>query len=363
MRLGEAQILNRLQSIGAEYAPLVIVSIQREFPVSNSARADALMRLRVVNGPSFDALAEITSPASPKNVRMKSLQLLDLIKKAGNKRLIPLLIAPYISPRQADTLKEAGLSWLDLSGNMVIRVRDQIYIERTGRPNRFPDTTPIKRVFQGTASLVARALLLEPGGFDSLSGLADFINKRGASIAVSTTSKVINSLEQDLLVSKEDSRIRVINAPKLLTRLGEGYASASRGQKPAVRRFAIADAARTLESLCSVLDDTYIFCGFYAAQLKGLAASTQITLYSRDFSRVKQASENSLSDLLPDEEFGQLSIIEMKSQIPWFNTQTVNGLRVVDDVELYLEMTIDTPRGPKVADVLQSRILQGFPRG
>jgi hypothetical protein len=50
--------------------------------------------------------------------------------------------------------------------------------------------------------------------------------------------------------------------------------------------------------------------------------------------------------------------IETKDRTPWFNVQTVNGFSVVDDVELYLEMMIDTPRGPKIADLLRPHILQ-----
>ncbi len=363
MRLSEAQIFDRLQGLRTEYAPLILVSIQREQRTADGTSADALIRFKVTGGPSFEALTEVTSLASPKNIRMKSLQLLDILRRRGDSHLVPLLIAPYVSPKQAETLEEAGVSWLDLSGNMVIRAQGQVYIERTGRPNQFPDTAPIKRVFQGTASLVARALLLEPAGFVSLSRLAGFISERGASIAISTASKVLNSLEQDLLVSKEGSHIRVIDPSRLLNRLAEGYASSVRGQKPDMRRFAVRDVERTLQALGPMLGDTYVFCGFYAAELKGLATSTQITMYSRDMSRIRQASETSPSDLLPDEEFGQFSVIEARDRIPWFNADMVNGMRVVDDIELYLEMTMDTPRGPQVADILQSRILRRFSRG
>lgn len=363
MRLTEAQILDKLQNSSVQYTPLILVSIQKEVRTANGMIADAYIRFQLMDGPSFETLAEITSLASPKNIRMRSVHLLDLIRRTGRSDIIPLLIAPYISPKQAATLAETGTSWLDLSGNMTIRVPGQAYIERTGRPNLFPDTAPIKRVFQGTASLVARALLLEPAGFGSLSRLVNFINSRGASITISTVSKVLNSLEQDLLISKEDSHIRAIDPPKLLDRLAEGYASASRGREPGMRRFFVQNMEQPLQRLCPLLGDTYVFCGFYAAELKGLAAGTQITMYVTDLNRTVQTMETFPSLIQADEEFGQLSVIEARDRIPWFNAGTVNSLRVVDDVELYLEMTIDTPRGPKVANILQSRILQRFLHG
>jgi hypothetical protein len=111
------------------------------------------------------------------------------------------------------------------------------------------------------------------------------------------------------------------------------------------------------QDFCSQLGPTYVCCGFYAAELKGLAVSSDITLYVRDMRMVRQASERLGPDLLPDDEFGQVKVIETKDRTPWFNAQTVRGLSVVDDLELYLEMTIDTPRGPKIAEVLRRRLL------
>jgi hypothetical protein len=57
--------------------------------------------------------------------------------------------------------------------------------------------------------------------------------------------------------------------------------------------------------------------------------------------------------------FGQLDLIETKNPCVWFNLQGSKFSKVVDDIELYLEMMIDTPRGPKVAEMLKERILKG----
>jgi hypothetical protein len=354
MRLSEKEIIARLQGMSTQFGPVVLISIQKDAAIEDGLRADARIQFQIPGGPSFEALAEIASVASPKNIRAKCMQLLDLVRKTGNPNLTPLLIAPYVPAKQAEALAEAGVSWLDLSGNMVLRASDRVYIERTGRPNQFPDTAPIKKVFEGTASLVVRALLLQPAGFASLRELVDFINSRSASITVSTVSKVLNSLENDLLISKEGSRIRAVDPSQLLDRLAEGYASSFRKRRSNVYRFAVESVEQVRRTVRSMPESAYIFCGFYAAELKGLAASTQITMYAGDVSRVQQISDS----LLPDEDFGQLSIIEAKDRTPWFNAETVDGVRVVDDIELYLEMTIDTPRGPKVANILRPRILR-----
>jgi hypothetical protein len=358
MRITEAEVVDRFLAMCARYTPLTIVSMTKAAPVTTEVRADALIQFAIEGGPFFRALAEISPLGTPKNIRAKCMQVLDLVRRTRDPELVPLIVAPYIPPGQADVLREAGVSWMDLSGNMVVRTNKGIYIERTGQPNQFPDSAAIKKVFQGTASLVSKALLLKPVGFASLSEINGFIRQRNGSITISTVSKVLRYLEEDLLISRTDSCISASDPARLLARLAEGHAFAARNRRANTSRFAVADTQQTLRDFCSQLGPTYVFCGFYAAELKGLAVSSQITMYVQDLGNVRRASESLGPGVLPDEEFGQLLVIETKDRTPWFNVQTANGFSVVDDIELYLEMMIDTPRGPKTADLLRPRILQ-----
>jgi len=357
MRLGIAAIIERLQSGAAQHAPLSLVCIETEPGGSGGDRADAIVEFRVADGPSFRALVEVLSPASPKRVTEACLQIQHLIECSDDPGLVPLVVAPYIGEKQAATLRRAGVSWLDLSGNMVIRVGEQIYIERTGRPNQFPDSSAIKNVFQGTASLVARTLLLQRCGFGSLAEVVDFVGQRGGTVALSTVSKVLRSLEEDLLISKTGSCIHVLDRDQLLDRLATGYASSSWRARATVRRFVLDDAPSILRQLGLSTESPYVCCGFSAAQLKGLAVDEQISLYVGDMMRFGERIGRIGPALQPDEEFGNLRVIETRSRLPWFNSETIDGMRVVDDIQLYLDMTVDTPRGPKVAEVLRQRIL------
>jgi hypothetical protein len=62
----------------------------------------------------------------------------------------------------------------------------------------------------------------------------------------------------------------------------------------------------------------------------------------------------------PDEEYGQVTFIETKNPCVWFNIQEETFNNIVDDLELYLEMENDKPRGPKIAKQLKERILEEF---
>ena len=365
MRLTEKEIIKYLQNSGGQYAPLLINRLEEQVNLADGYRADAIIEFSIPDGPCFEALAEIKSVATPKNIVATSRQLADYLTKINKPNIIPLLIAPYIGKKQAQMLDDKGISWIDLSGNMCIKVSSKIYIERSGRKNRFPDTAPIKKIFQGTSSLVSRTLLLKPEGFSSLYEIVDFINERNANITLSTVSKVIKSLEEELLINRKGTlltgtTIYVADKTKLLNRLAEGYINSTERKKRKTYRYSTDDSKNLFSAFYErKIDTDYAACGFYAAQIKGLAVTDQITLFVKDIEQVKKASSNNWIKITPDAEFGNLNITEAKEPGVWFNVPRLmcNREAVVDDIELYLELMADTPRGPKIAEQLKQRIL------
>ncbi len=359
MRVTEREIIQYLQRAGDQFAPLTINRLEEQVPLTEGYRADAIIDFSIQDGPSFEALVEIAPVPTPKNVLEKSRQLADYMSKASKPNIIPVVIAPYIGKRQGQILADKGISWMDISGNMSIRVSNQIYIERTGQRNRFPDTAPIKKIFQGTSSLVSRALLLKPEGFTSLYEVVDFINKRNANITKSTVSKVLKSLEEELLVNRSRSLISVTNRERLLEKLTEGYTNSTERKSRETYRFATESTKKLFFDFYQK-QLVYVACGFYAAQIKGLALTDQITILVKDIEQVRMAAKQNWIRITPDAEFGNVSITEVKNPGVWFNVPLpmYNRDVVVDDIELFLEMMVDTPRGPKIAEQLKRRILE-----
>ncbi|MHC4507393.1 MAG: hypothetical protein ACYTAO_00355 [Planctomycetota bacterium] len=357
MRLTEGQIRQSLTNLGERYAPLTIYSLTERTSLPDGCKIDLLIEFSIRNGPSFRAVAEIRTVATPQNILMGARQLAAYVANYKESDRVPLLIAPYIGAKQAKILEEEGISWLDLSGNMSIRVSNRIYIERTGKPNQFPDTAPIKKIFQGTSSLVSRALLLKPEGFSSLYEMVDFINNRNAKITLSTVSKVLKSLEEDLLINKSESLISVVDQEKLLERLAQGYRSSTEQKRRNTYRFVIENIQQLSPGLVGECKD-YLACGFYAAQIKGLAVTDQKMIFVKDIEQFRRKAEEKLLSITADEEFGNVIITETNDPGIWFNPDWRIIDSVVDDIELYLEMMVDTPRGPKIAEQLKRRILR-----
>jgi len=358
MRLTEEQVIQSLKSMGERYAPLMINSIAEQVSLPEGYQVDAVIEFSIQNGPSFKAVVEIAPVSTPQNILRSARQLADYFVKAKKTNMVPLVIAPYISAKQAKILAEKGISWIDLSGNMSVRVSNRVYIERTGKPNRFPDTAPIKKIFQGTSSLVSRAMLLQPDGFESLTKITDFITQRsGKTIMLSTVSKVLKKLEDELLINRSKSLIMAANPEKLLERLAEGYKNSTERKRRNTYKFVI-EGIEQLSDGMTALSKDYIACGFYAAQIKGMAVTDQKAIFVKDIELFRRKAEIKLVSVIPDAEYGNFIITETNDPGVWFNADWRITDSVVDDIELYLEMMVDTPRGPKIAEQLKQRILQ-----
>jgi len=173
---------------------------------------------------------------------------------------------------------------------------------------------------------------------------------------------VLKSLDEDLLIKKADSFISVTNQERLLERLVESYISSIRRRETRVYTFSIPQQ-RYVSMTRNVVKSNYLACGFYAASLKGLATTDEITILVRNMAQAREEFDF----LEPDAEFGNVKFIETKNDEMWFNSvdtalmlgSAINvSIPVVDEMELYLEMMEASPRGPKIAEQLKLRILE-----
>lgn len=133
----------------------------------------------------------------------------------------PMVLVPYISEATATRLREEEISGLDFSGNIAIVIPGEWLVLQTGQPNKYPSNQPIKNVYEGKSALVGRVLLRKPH-FSMVKGVRAEILHRGGSISMGTVSKVLSTLEEDLIVQKQ-SGIRLIQPESLLDRLAQNY--------------------------------------------------------------------------------------------------------------------------------------------
>lgn len=110
-----------------------------------------------------------------------------------------------------------------MCGNGFVEAPGLFSIYRSGKPNEYPDSEPLRSAYRGDSSLVARVLLLRDT-FDLVGDVLEFIETRGGTIALGTVSKALKRLEEDLVIERASTpAVRVIDRKKILDQLTTNY--------------------------------------------------------------------------------------------------------------------------------------------
>ena len=111
--------------------------------------------------------------------------------------MVPIVISKYFSPQKREAFKKMGVNFLDFSGNAYLK-HGNIYIDRMGFPNLFPESRRGRGIFSDKASLILRAMLNE----DRLWGVRELANKIG--LDPGYVSRLFKEMEkQDRLVREK----------------------------------------------------------------------------------------------------------------------------------------------------------------
>ncbi len=196
----------------------------REGGAGGPTRPDGIVTLSW-NGTGFRFAVEYKAPGTPKQLDAAIAQLRRYLGASSGLR--PLIVAPYLKPELLDRLVSEGVSAVDLCGNMAIVVPNSWLVVQKGNPNRFPSSAPIKNVYRGRSSLVARELLTRQS-VPTVTALANDL-RDSVGLTMPTISKVLRALEDEVIITRGDA-IRVVQPDRLLANLLANY------RPPTVRR-------------------------------------------------------------------------------------------------------------------------------
>jgi len=213
--IDKSEIRERLIQFDINFAPLKFKQIQIEPQLDRvDAVADAIIEARFGNLP-LKFMVEVQGSLTPKLLLASAARI---ARSAKIYKTNPLLLVPFLSEENCRILQELQVSCIDLCGNGILIIPGKIFIERTGSANLFKEERSIKNVYRNESSIVGRTFLLVPI-FDSLKQLEETIQLLNGHLRKSTISKVVSSLERDLIVTKDGRLVRLIQPDKLLDAL------------------------------------------------------------------------------------------------------------------------------------------------
>lgn len=354
--ISEAAMPELFDRLGPVFGRQVTIEIRPMGPREVPVRAGADFLVSVAWGAER---CEFAAEAKLRNTpRVLDEALRQAQRWAAESGRLPMVVVPYLGEKRIERLEEEGVSGLDLCGNGLIVVPGRILLRRTGQPNRYPETRPARFAYRGATSLVPRVFLRRPE-YSSVGQVRDEIEAAGGAVALSTVSKALAKMADDLIVDRSDGRIKLIQPDRLLEVLVGSFAAPKPERAVRLKTpLQLEDFFKRSQPAGSGPKLRMVLSGAssqdrYAA---GLRADVPV-VYVDDLDELKRRIGDAWQ---PADRFADLAVIETRDPTPFFDARREqNGASFASPVQAYLELaTGGDKRDSEMAQQIRTRILR-----
>jgi hypothetical protein len=284
----------------------------------------------------------------PREVRAAILQLERyLADLGGNKQGYGVLLAPFISAESARLCTEAGIGYADLAGNARLSF-DQVFIETRAADNPFREKREIQSLFAPKAARVLRVLLQGPPRAWKVTDLAST-----AHVSLGWVSAVRQQLLAREWAAEVEGGLRVAKPDALL----DAWAEADDwGKRTAIQEYSALDAGdpvRLARKVQKVLaEEGPLFTQWLAGWLRHpYTTPPAVTAYVRRFPDESRIEKQLLARRVDGA--GGLRLVVPKDEGVLYSPQKAQGLDLVSDVQIYLDLLATGQRGEEQAAELR----------
>lgn len=274
--------------------------------------------------------------------------------------LPPVIIVPYLSEEALHELDRNETGGVDLCGNGLL-IAENFRYWRSGQPNRYKDTRPIRNPFHGDSSIFARCFLLRDN-FSSLAELGQFAQERAFSaypafrskaLTQGTASKVIQTLVNELAVRKVGGGLELQDRKRLLMLLRKGY---RRTEPPKV----IGASLLSPEKVWEILKDERHYGALRAVatglssagHYKALSGVGRLGLYVSDLN----AATTSLQ-IRAGKAFANIELYEDRKNAVYFDAREEGDRLWASPIQTWMELITGGPREQEAAEEIERMLL------
>ncbi|MBU4268467.1 MAG: hypothetical protein KJ808_06425 [Acidobacteria bacterium] len=263
-----------------------------------------------------------------------------------------MLFRPFFSERQLQDLEQERISGIDLCGNGVVIIPGKYAVFRSGGRNKFSTSAPIKNIYRKNSSMVSRVFCLR-SSYATVQEIYLEINRRNLlvnrwnkkPISLSTVSKALKTLEEDLIVARKEI-IRLLQPDKLLEKLSQYY------DPPAVKkkvRLKVSVDGKALRELLMKLADTMDL----PIIATGISSVNQYAVMQReDILSIYCPRLEMLLKQLPGNEtdrFPNLELLETEDEVLYFDARQEGDFCWASPLQVYLELMAGDKRDQETA--------------
>lgn len=276
-----------------------------------------------------------------------------LKSSAQGDHVVPVLAAPYLSPERQALCREAGVYFMDLSGNVFIAHRS-FFVERIGFPNKYPERRQRRSPFSDKASLILREMLKDP---EQQWGIRELAEKIG--LDPGYVSRMAKSLSESGYAARASGKLKIRSPKEILDDWVRAYAL----KRNEHHRFFI--LASDVKSILRRLQEVNIpqKCNYALSVQAGAglvaphAVYKEVHLYVSDGEGIEFFKKE--LDLKDADQGANLVLMRPYYKYSvFYDSREVEGLRVVSDIQLYLDLYGYPVRGREQAGHLYDKRLE-----
>ncbi len=249
------------------------------------------------------------------------------------------LVVPHMGTSGVKVCREAGVGYVDCCGNAYLRF-NQVVVQISGNRNKFTIRKRPRTVFNDKATIPLRILLESPGKLVTTREIAD----RGR-MSLGWVSQILQQLHTEGYVERRrGGGTRIIDPPRLIGDWLRHYTFEHNAVFPFRMRDAGAtDTLQRLRTLKPPLFERYaLTLGAAVAALTGERKAKQLHLYLPDLAHDKDGALAAWSDALQLRPAGYdancFLVAPAYTHAAFFGMHRAEGLRVVSDLQLYLDL-------------------------
>jgi len=343
----EKHIIQELEGSIAQLLPVPNLEVVIEH--GRSVQWDLRIKANYL-GLRFDLIIEVV----PANNLPAFRDKIHRLKSSGRaEHAVPVLVAPYLSPERQSLCRKSGVYFMDLSGNVFV-AHQSFYVERIGFPNKYPEKRQRRYPFSDKASLILRELLKDPKRQWGIRELAEKI-----ALDPGYVSRMAKSLSESGYASRASGKIKILSPKEIL----DDWVRAYDLKKNELHRYFVLapDVKSILQRLRKIDIPRKIEYALSVQAGAGLVAPhavyKEVHMYVGDGEGIEFfKKELDLKDA--DQGANLVLMMPYYKHSVFYDSREVEDLRVVSDIQLYIDLYGYTVRGREQAEHLYAKRLE-----
>lgn len=319
-----------------------------EEPPSREPSHDLEFRVDTPGSGDYRLCVEVKNQGHPKIAHHAILQLKHNAEKHPKPGPCYLVFAaPYISPEAAQICRKAGVGYFDFSGNCHLSF-GSVHIHVEGKPNQYKPKREFGSLFSPKASCVLRILLqgpLRPWKVVEL--------EKASGVSLGTISSVRGELLKQTWAEDTEHGLQITKPDAVLD---AWVKEDDWSKRTTVREYSLLtkNQHEIADKLHRLLEPgKHAFTQWFAALLRRPYTETSVvTLYLSTFLDEDLIKGELLGRRV--ESGGSLRLVVPKDDGVFIGGQTVNGLPLVSDLQIYLDLVDAGLRGDEAANELRN---------